>query len=124
MTDVAGPLVPLGRSSLLIRGAETAAGELDVEADCSMVKAFENPTENPNPAETPRETSRETSRAAGQFPDTPKSPFHSIQAADREGKYGSTLKPPQAAPVTTGMPSAAGLEPFGDPDKVNQFCRV
>jgi hypothetical protein len=27
-------------------------------------------------------------------------------------------------PVATGMSAAAGFGPFGDPGKVNQFCRI
>jgi hypothetical protein len=27
-------------------------------------------------------------------------------------------------PVATGMSAAAGFGPFGDHDKVNQFCRI
>jgi hypothetical protein len=127
MTDVAGPPVPpLGRSSLLIREAEAAAGELDVEADCSMVKAFEILRKTRIQQKPLREPSTKLQEKPQERPGSsrirPKSPFHSLQAA--ESKYGSTLQPPQAAPVTTGMPSVAGFGPSGDRDEVNQFCRV
>ena len=102
---------------------------MDVEADCSMVTAFENPTENPNPAELPRETSREISKrnlkSDRAVPDRPKIavPLRSRQRIGKAnmGQPSSRRKQRQ---VTTGMPAAAGLEPFGDPDKVNQFCRI
>jgi hypothetical protein len=88
------------------------AGELDMEADCSMVQAFENPTENPN-----KRPGSSQKRARNR---------HSI--SDRwtgQGrKYGSTLRLPQARRLATSTSSAAGFEPFGDPAKVNQFCRI
>jgi len=47
MTDVEGPLGPLGLSSLPIWGLEaTMRDGTMVEADCNMAQAFEFPTEN------------------------------------------------------------------------------
>src|SRR5262249_6839600 len=114
MTDVEGPVVPPGFSSLPIRGSDAAMRDgMMVKADCNMAQAFEFPTVSRTTRPLPERLllAELPSRDPG-----PSSPIadpsgHDAVRPDRQQAY----RPSASPPPLQGARGATPADPFSGP---------